>query len=115
PNFPTPSKALQRYWTLTGTGVTANLTFSYFARAVPRTANEHIFSIFNYNGTLPRRGGAVKPATHTATIKGVSSFSDWTCAEPLGGPVPNCPTPLNTNQGTATSEGVRATDVDRSA
>jgi DNA/RNA endonuclease G (NUC1) len=112
PNFPAPSKALQRYWTLTATGVTADLTFNYLAGDVPGTANENSFSIFKYNGTLTQPGGTVNAATHTATINGVTSFSDWTCAEPLGTPVPNCPTPLSTNQGTATSEVVSATDVD---
>ncbi|MFN2579063.1 MAG: Ig-like domain-containing protein [Pyrinomonadaceae bacterium] len=113
PNFPAPSKALQRYWTLTGTGVTANLTFSYLASDVPGTADENNFVIFKYNGTLTQPpGGSVSAATHTATINGVSSFSDWTCAQTLGTPVANCPTPLSTNKGTATSEGVSAIDAD---
>jgi DNA/RNA endonuclease G (NUC1) len=112
PNFPNPSKALQRYWTLAATGITANLTFNYLAGDVPGTANENNFVIFKYDGTLTQPGGTVSAATHTATINGVTSFSDWTCAEPLGGPVPNCPTPLSTNQGTATSEGVSAIDAD---
>jgi hypothetical protein len=29
PNIPNPTMALQRYWTLTATGVTADLTFNY--------------------------------------------------------------------------------------
>jgi DNA/RNA endonuclease G (NUC1) len=112
PAFPNPAKALQRYWSLAATGVTADLTFNYLVSDVPGTANENSFAIFKYNGTFTQPGGTVSAATHTATISGVSSFSDWTCAEPLGGPVPNCPTPLTTNQGTATSESVSAMDAD---
>src|SRR5205085_6275414 len=70
PNFPAPSKALQRYWTLTATGVTADLTFSYLAGDVPGTANENSFVIFKYSGTFTQPGGTVNSGTHTAAING---------------------------------------------
>ena len=55
--FAVPSKALQRYWTLTGTGVTADLTFNYLDPTdVPGTANENIFFIWKYNGSFYSSG-----------------------------------------------------------
>ncbi|MCU1268000.1 MAG: hypothetical protein JWM21_4318 [Acidobacteria bacterium] len=83
PNFASPQYALQRYWTLTGTGVTADLTFNYLDPTdIPGTANENAFVIFKYNGAFTTPGGTVTPATNSATITGVSSFSDWTLAQP---------------------------------
>ena len=84
PNIAVPSKALQRYWTLTATGVTADLTFNYLDLDVPGTADETIFFIFKYDGTWTAPGGTVNAAANTATIAGVTSFSDWTLAEPVG-------------------------------
>ena len=34
-----PTKALQRFWNLSGSGVTADLTFTYLQADVPGTAN----------------------------------------------------------------------------
>ena len=83
PNFLSPQYALQRYWVLTGTGITADLTFNYLDPTdIPVTANENAFVIFKYNGTFTTPGGTVTPATNSATITGVSSFSDWTLAQP---------------------------------
>jgi hypothetical protein len=82
PNIPTPTHALQRYWTLTATGVTADLTFNYLDPTdIPGTANENNFAIFKYDGTLTTPGGSVNTGANTATISGVTSFSDWTLAE----------------------------------
>ncbi len=83
PNIPNPTQALQRYWTLAATGVTADLTFNYLDPTdIPGTANESNFSIFKYDGSLTMPGGSVNTVANTATITGVSSFSDWTLAEP---------------------------------
>jgi S-layer family protein/all-beta uncharacterized protein len=83
PNIATPTKALQRYWTLTGTGVTADLTFNYLDPTdIPGTANENNFVIFKYNGSFSMPGGSVNTGANTASIAGVTSFSDWTLAEP---------------------------------
>ncbi|MGH9874322.1 MAG: DUF4214 domain-containing protein [Pyrinomonadaceae bacterium] len=82
PNFVSPQFALQRYWTLTGTGVTADLTFNYLDPTdIPVTANENVFVIFKYNAGFTTPGGAVNPAANTATITGVTSFSDWTLGQ----------------------------------
>lgn len=83
PNLAIPTKALQRYWTLTGTGVTADLTFNYLDPTdIPVTANEALFFIFKFDGSFTAPGGTVNTAANTATITGVTSFSDWTLAEP---------------------------------
>ncbi|HZM87215.1 MAG TPA: C25 family cysteine peptidase, partial [Blastocatellia bacterium] len=83
PNILTPSHALQRYWVLTGTGVTADLTFNYLDPPdVPGTAVEANFVILKYDGSFTMPGGSVNTAANTATITGVTSFSDWTLGEP---------------------------------
>ncbi|QYO65804.1 Calx-beta domain-containing protein [Leptolyngbya sp. 7M] len=83
PNIPNPSKALSRHWKLSGTGVTSDLTFSYLDPAdIPGTANENDFVILKYDGAFTQPGGTVNTGANTATITGVSSFSDWTLAEP---------------------------------
>jgi hypothetical protein len=83
PNIPTPSKALSRYWKLSGTGVTSDLAFTYLdPQDIPATANEAAFVIQKYDGAFTQPGGTVNTTTNTATITGVSSFSDWTLAEP---------------------------------
>ncbi|MDQ1592641.1 MAG: hypothetical protein QOG71_3268 [Pyrinomonadaceae bacterium] len=75
------ANALARYWTLTGTGMTADLQFFYLAGDV--TGTESNYSIIKQSsGVLTLAGGSVNPATHIATINGVSSFSNWTLAEP---------------------------------
>src|SRR5262249_55356019 len=84
--------ALQRYWTLTGTSVTADLTFTYLDPTdIPGTAVEANFVIFKYDGAFSMPGGTVSTGANTATILGVSSFSDWTLAEP------NAPTDVALN------------------
>lgn len=83
PNIPTPSKALSRYWKLTGTGITSDLTFNYLDPAdIPGTATEANFVIVKYDGALTQPGGTVNTTANSATITGVTSFSDWTLAEP---------------------------------
>src|SRR4029450_11416656 len=87
PSLYDASKALQRYWTLTVSGVTADLTFNYLDPTdIPPTANESNFVIFKYDGvSLSMPGGTVNTTTNSATITGVTSFSDWTLAERLAG------------------------------
>lgn len=86
-----PTKALQRYWTLaTPASVTATLTFNYIDPTdIPVTANESLFQIVKVSpsgggGTPTFPGGIVNIGANTATISGVSSFSDWTLSEPFG-------------------------------
>jgi chitinase len=75
------ANALTRYWTLTGTGLTANLTFTYLAGDVTGTVANYKF-IKNSSGALSTLNPDAPPTATTATISGVSSFSDWTLAEP---------------------------------
>ena len=75
------ANALQRYWTLAATGLTANLTFNYLAGDVVGT--EANYKIVKYNGSFTQfTPTTLNTTTHVATLNGVSSFSDWTLAEP---------------------------------
>jgi hypothetical protein len=75
------ANALSRYWTLAATGLTANLTFNYLAGDVVGT--EANYKIVKYNGTFTQfTPTTLNTTTHVATLNGVSSFSDWTLAEP---------------------------------
>jgi hypothetical protein len=75
------ANALSRYWTLTATGLTADLTFNYLAGDVIGT--EANYKIFKYNGGFTQfNPTTLNTATHVATLSGISSFSDWTLAEP---------------------------------
>jgi CSLREA domain-containing protein len=76
--------ALARYWTLTGTGLTANLTFTYLATDVVGPLASYQF-IKNSAGTVSILAPAAPPTTTSATINGVSSFSDWTLGEVIPG------------------------------
>jgi DNA/RNA endonuclease G (NUC1) len=77
----TASTSIQRYWTLTPTNsLTADLTFQYLAGDVQ--GNEAAYQLARVSGGVPTFfPGTVTPATHTATLGGVSSFSDWTVGE----------------------------------
>lgn len=74
------TNALQRYWTLAGTGVTASLTFTYLTTDVVGTAANYKF-VKNSGGVLTTLAPASNPSTTSARIEGVTSFSDWTLAE----------------------------------
>lgn len=75
------TNALARFWTLNGSGITANLTFHYLAGDVAGT--ESNYKIFKYTGGsfTQFEPTALDTTNHTATLNGVSSFSDWTLAE----------------------------------
>ncbi|HYE64248.1 MAG TPA: Calx-beta domain-containing protein, partial [Pyrinomonadaceae bacterium] len=79
PNIP-GANALQRYWTLAGTGITADLIFQYSAGDVVGT--EANYQLIKYDGGFSLPGGSVDAVNHLATINGVSTFSDWTLADP---------------------------------
>jgi hypothetical protein len=96
PNVADPAHALQRYWKLTGTGLTADLTFNYLDPTdIPVMVNENGFFIFAYDtaGTFP--GGSVNTVANTATITGVTMFSDWTLLEDVVAPIHPCPTSID--------------------
>ncbi len=82
------NKAITRYWTLTATGITADLVFNYLDPTdIPGTvieANLHLF-----RRTLPAGAfvdvdpGAtgLNAAANTYSVNGISTFSNWTLAE----------------------------------
>lgn len=75
------SMSIQRYWTLTGTGVTADLTFQYRVGDVMGTeANYKV--IREIGGTaVAFPTSTVNTGAHIATVSGVTSFSNWTVGE----------------------------------
>ena len=103
------ANALQRYWTLSGSGITANLTFHYSSAAPNDIAgNEANYKIFKYDGAFtqftPDATGSNSASDHFATINNVSSFSDWTLAEPSAinaGSIAFANAPYTTNEGSA--------------
>ena len=85
PGFPTPSTAITRYWTLTANGITADVTFNYLDPAdLPGTVTEGNLHVFRHDagGFFSDQGGTINTAANTATVTGVTSFSDWTLADP---------------------------------
>jgi CSLREA domain-containing protein len=74
----TGANALLRYWTLSNSGsVTADLRFHYLAADVAGV--EANYKVFKYDGSFTQPPGqSVNTVAHTATVNGVSSFSDWT-------------------------------------
>ncbi len=84
PSLPAGTKAITRYWLLTATGITADLTFSYLDPAdIPGTVTESNLHVFRHDPpSFTDLGGVINTAANTAMVTGVSSFSDWTLAEP---------------------------------
>ena len=81
----TGPNALQRFWTLSGVGITTDVTFNYLASDVQVTppVTEDDYKVFKYNGTIfVNMGGTIDSGNHKATVTGISSFSDWTLADP---------------------------------
>jgi hypothetical protein len=76
-----PATSIQRYWTLTGSSITADLSFQYLAGDV--MGNETNYRVIRVMGATPVSfpTSVVTPATHTATLASVSTFSDWTVGE----------------------------------
>jgi hypothetical protein len=80
PNI-TGTNALSRYWTLAGSNINTNLTFHYLGSDVVGT--ESNYQVIKYNGTFSTPPNqSVNTVAHTATVNSVSSFSDWTLADP---------------------------------
>ncbi len=84
PNLPAGTKTLTRYWQLTATGITADVTFSYLDPAdIPGTVTEANLHVFRHDPPVfTDLVGTINTAANTATVTGVTSFSDWMLAEP---------------------------------
>jgi CSLREA domain-containing protein len=78
------TNALQRYWILSGSGLTTDLTFHYNVSSPNDiVGSEALYKIFKYDGSFTLAPNqSINTTAHTATATGVSSFSDWTLAEP---------------------------------
>ena len=77
-----PATSIQRYWTLTSaSSITADLTFQYQVGDVMGTeANYKVIRVIG-GTSVAFPTSVVTPATHLATLGGVSNFSDWTVGE----------------------------------
>jgi hypothetical protein len=73
--------SIQRYWTLTGTNLTADITFQYNAGDVMGT--EANYKVIRISGgtSVSFPSSTVNTGAHTATLNGASSFSDWTVGQ----------------------------------
>ncbi len=83
PGIQPASQVITRYWKLTATGVTADVTFSYLDPAdIPGTVTEANLHVLKHETGNPAdysdQGGTINTAANTATVTGVTSFSDWT-------------------------------------
>ena len=80
------ANALQRYWTLSNSfvgGGSADLTFNYLAGDVAGTESNYKVVKVTSGGVITQfTPDALNTTSHFATLNGVSSFSDWTLAEP---------------------------------
>ncbi len=77
-----PSKSIQRYWTLTNTTISnADLQFQYLAGDV--AGNENAYKLIRVSGGTPVAfpASTVSVVNHTASLNGVTGFSDWTVGE----------------------------------
>jgi hypothetical protein len=97
PNIQPVANALTRYWSLTGTGLTADLTFNYLDPTdIPVTATEANFVLYRHDSAGPagytNLGGVINTGANTAVLTGVTNFgapgfNEWTLAEPSATPV----------------------------
>ncbi|MGB7207938.1 MAG: carboxypeptidase-like regulatory domain-containing protein [Pyrinomonadaceae bacterium] len=84
------ARTLQRYWTLSGSGITSNITFNYLNGDVPGLPNnENIWNVIRVVGGTsairypPGPNIILNAAANTFTLNGVQVYSDWTAGEPL--------------------------------
>jgi CSLREA domain-containing protein len=111
--------ALKRYWTLSedSGSITADLVFHYLDPADIPTNISPAFTdanyiLFKYDGSFSAPSATVNTAANTATITGVSSFSDWTLADPSAvtpGTLTFVGAPYSTPEGNSSSHDVTIT------
>ncbi|MFM9903006.1 MAG: choice-of-anchor Q domain-containing protein [Pyrinomonadaceae bacterium] len=95
PNIPGANK-IARYWTLTNGGVTsADLVFHYLQGDVA-PATESALLLYRYDAPIFTQVPATYDnSANTATATGITSFSDWTLAEPGAINTPPSITPIS--------------------
>jgi uncharacterized repeat protein (TIGR01451 family) len=77
------NKAITRYWRLAASGLTADLTFTYLDPGdLPGTVTEANLHVYRHDAAFTDLGGTIDTAANTAAVTGVTTFSDWTLAEP---------------------------------
>jgi hypothetical protein len=82
-------KSLQRYWTLAGTGITVNMTFSYID-PTDIMGNEAAYRVIRVEGATAviyddsPPTSFVDEAANTINVQNISGFSDWTAGEATG-------------------------------
>lgn len=81
-----PNMTLARYWSLTGSGITVNLTFNYLDSDVAGNENAYAIiksnsSITNYTHNPPNV--VIDTANNRGTIMDVNTFSNWTLGQPF--------------------------------
>lgn len=82
------STAVSRFWSLTEVGdMTATLNFTYLDADINGT--ETNYKIFRRTGgvTAEVAGSTINAATNTATVTGITDFSDWGIGEALDTPI----------------------------
>ncbi len=87
PHVANALQTIGRYWIISVTGITqADLTFHYMAADV--NGVESAYQVGRYDGaTFNLLPTTVDTINHTASVTGVTAFSNWTLGEPLGLPV----------------------------
>jgi hypothetical protein len=85
-----PQRTLQRYWTLSGSGIRSNITFNYVNGDVPPSPNdENAWAIIRVTGntaiayTSAETYVVMDPLNNRFTMNDLESYSDWTAGMPL--------------------------------
>jgi subtilisin-like proprotein convertase family protein len=93
-----PLRTLQRYWTLSGSGIRSNVTFNYVnGDVLPPPNDETQWAIIRVTGntaiayTSAETYVVMDPANNRFTMNDLESYSDWTAGIPLA------PTAANAN------------------
>ncbi|HEV7746324.1 MAG TPA: hypothetical protein VGO56_15105 [Pyrinomonadaceae bacterium] len=75
------STSLHRHWTLTGAGLTTDLTFNYLVGDV--MGIEAAYKVIRVSGgtAVAFPASTVNTTNHQGTLTGVNSFSDWTLGQ----------------------------------
>ncbi|MBS1795633.1 MAG: hypothetical protein JSS81_17390, partial [Acidobacteria bacterium] len=90
PGLPATASSLSRYWSLTGSGITTNLTFNYTNADVNGTESDYkIFRRSLSNNALVTlyTPASVDAPNNTITAFNVSQFSDWSAGVQLFAPL----------------------------
>ncbi len=84
PGMSPPDKAITRYWNVSAPGITADLTFNYLDPTdIPGTVTEANLLLYRQDGTaFTDLGALVNTGANTADVTVVSTFGNFTLAEP---------------------------------